>query len=569
MNVSNPVPRVMQLVVAWLTLVVLSGVSTDAANPDSDPDVPTIIKRADIPGLGLAVVTPDELRVSIYGDAKVGQQPATEETVFEAASLTKPVVAYLVMRLVERDVLRLDDRLIELLPSLPLPADDARSQEVTVRMALAHMTGLDGPDDRMLTFAEDPGTTFRFYPAGYRLVQRIIEDKEGASLDVLAKRDVFDPLGMTSSSLVYLTDFADRLATRHGILISPIDRDRDPSLPANAAASLMTTTRDYGLFLQAMLQPKGLSEASVKAMLTPQIKVEDPDVGVAWGIGWGLEPQKGTFFHWGDDGAAKCFTIGSRSDERAMVYFTNSFYGMSIADEMSKRYFPGDKPSVEWLGYKSWDSPYRLARRDILRAFVDGGADAGMQVFEDYESRYESLNIAGVANWMVWLLELRDLHEGRIRVLNWQRGKDPKNVDVFLNLAKSHRALGDYDAAIKTLLEARDLADPSLHTYIDGQVSWVEDSVKANANQGKPPELDPAVYVGSYTIREITEEDGKLWYQREGRPRYLMTWMHGTTFDVEELASFRIRFVLEEGRSVKLIAYDSDGGTDESLRSAD
>lgn len=556
------------LEIAALSLCVpLAMVGVVHADPPAQNCVaPPFMKRADIPGLGMAEVSRDSMEVQVYGEAKVDEQCVTEDTIFEAASLTKPVVAYLVMRLVERGALELDDPLVDLLPTLPLPSDDPRSKKVTVRMALAHMSGLNGADDRTLSFSEDPGTTFRYYPPGYRLVQRVVEHLEKQSLEALAQREVFEPLGMTSSSLRYRPEFAERLATRHNVLGDPIERDRDPDMPANAAASLMTTAGDFGRFLQAMIQPKGLSDASIAAMLAPQINVEEHNDAVAWGIGWGLEPKRGTFFHWGDDGAAKCFTIGSRSSEQAMVYFTNSFYGMSIAGEMSQRVLPGDSPAVKWLKYRTWDSPFRLARRDILRAFVQDGADAGMSTLKDYETRHGELDMSDLANWLAWLLDVRGLHAGRIKLLDWRIRREPDNVDLFLNLAQSQTAIEDYTSAQETLRTVRPKADAALHRYIDGRLDWINGTLLEESNNGTASGLKDEALIGSYGARSISKENNALWYQRDNGPKFKLNWMHDATFSVEEDAAFRIRFVVEDGRATKVVLFDSNGNTGESAR---
>lgn len=450
-----------------------TGLPASAQELTDKTRVEELMSRGEIPGLGLAVVSSNGVNVHIFGDARVGEKTANEETIFEAASLTKPVVAYIVMRLVEQGKLKLDDSLIAILPSLPLPKEDSRSKLVTVRMALSHMSGLEGPDNQTLSFAENPGTKFRYYPAGYRLVQRVVEHLETSDLETIAKREVFSPLGMDSSSLVYKPESANRLATRHNLLSEPIEKVRDAQRPANAAASLFTTAGDYGRFLKEMLMPTGLQEKTVNMMLQPQIEVDDTDGAVAWGVGWGLEPMRGTFFHWGDDGAAKCFTIGSRSKGQAMVYFTNSFHGMCIADDMARRLIDSESPAVEWLDYHKWDSVFRTARQDILRAFVDEGPEAGLSLFNEYQKAHSDLDMSKIARWMSWLLGGRSLYAERITMLNWQVERDPENLDLYLNLLQAHQGIDSSDVIQSQL--AKELMPLALRQEDDvvlNNVAW-------------------------------------------------------------------------------------------------
>ena len=547
-----------------LCLLILGAVSSGAVPTQETCDPPEFMARADIPGLGMAEVTGERIDVSQYGYAEFPDRCITDDTVFEAASLTKPVVAYLVMRLVDQDRLDLDDALIDLLPSLPLPKDDPRSAQVTIRMALAHSTGLQGPDVAELSFVSDPGTTFEYYPAGYRLVQRIVEHLEGETLEAIAQREVFGPLGMDRSTLVFREDLLSRVATRHRMLGDALQRDRDPQSPPNAAASLITTPRDYARFLRAVLGGEELSDSARREMRTPQISGPETEGAVAWGIGWGLEPKRGTFFHWGDDGAAKSFVIGAPEDDRAVVYFANSYYGMAIAGEIAERLVPGESPAVEWLDYSAWDAPRRLARRDSLRAFVEGGADLGMETFERYEREYPDLDMENTAAFLTWVLEGRDLHEGRAKMLEWRIARQPESVEHRLNLAQSLRALGELESAMNTLQNARELADDTVAAQIDIQTAWLEDEVLAKQSEGTAPECSESMLAGDYETWRVFSEQGRLIFQPgEGR-KFTLRWMHGATYALEEVDWFRLSFNVEEGRVSKVIGRYSDGRTAES-----
>src|SRR3954447_5769258 len=106
-------------------------------------DIPALMRVSGIPGLSMAVVQNGRVVwARAFGTVNdSARTPLDTETIFEAASLSKPVFAYIVLRLVDRGQFDLDRPLLEMLP-YPRLADDKRSRRITGRMVLSHGTGL-------------------------------------------------------------------------------------------------------------------------------------------------------------------------------------------------------------------------------------------------------------------------------------------------------------------------------------------------------------------------------------------------------------------------------------------
>jgi CubicO group peptidase (beta-lactamase class C family) len=322
-----------------------------------------------VPGLSLALIEAGRVaQTAAYGvrNGTTGEL-VTDHTVFEAASLSKPVFAYAVLRLVDGGAIGLDEPLAAHLPIYI--ADDARAAAITARHVLTHTTGLPNwrSDKRPLRTYFRPGERFSYSGEGFLYLQRVIERLTGEPLDTLMAHLVFAPLGMRSSSFVWQPHFAADHATPHNEAGEP-GRKLKPH-DANVAWSLHTTTGDYARFLQAVLAGTGLTPANAGLWLTPAVSVPegrfeclDPadasgtDESVAWGLGWGLEPDEGTFFHWGANVGSTGFAIGRPRDGRAFVFFANSDNGLALAPEIVAAAFPGWRPSLAWLGY-SPDEP--------------------------------------------------------------------------------------------------------------------------------------------------------------------------------------------------------------------
>jgi CubicO group peptidase (beta-lactamase class C family) len=326
----------------------------DATIVRLENDIPDLMKMGGVPGLALAVIRGGKTSwVHGFGvkDTKT-RQPVTEETVFEAASLSKPVFAYGVLKLVEQGKLGLDVPLTTYL-SKPYIAGDERLAKITARIVLSHRTGFPNwrGDGNLLTIHFTPGERFSYSGEGFVYLQRVVEQITGKPLNEYMTEAVFTPLGMTSSSYVWRTDFDERTAMGH-------DTDGEPRPlwkpnEAGAASTLNTTAKDYALFVAAVLSGAGLKPSTLREMETTQIAVDpectncterepkEPSKTIFWGLGWGIQrtARGDALWHWGDNGVFKCFVMAEpkkavrdRGVDVAITEFENALKSGGISE---------------------------------------------------------------------------------------------------------------------------------------------------------------------------------------------------------------------------------------------
>jgi CubicO group peptidase (beta-lactamase class C family) len=180
---------------------------------------------------------------------------------------------------------------------------------------------------------------------------------------------VFDPLGMTRTSYVWQEAFAGNAATGTN------EDGRPRPLPhlhqGNAAHSLLTTATDYARFVVAAMSGQGLADTTLAQMLRPHHSAHRPrnptagDPYVFWGLGWGL--QQGTagraLFHWGDNGAWRCYVVVYPERQTGVVYFTNSVQGLSIVRAVVSQVVEDEHWAVDWIGYAQYNQKQTPSRQ--------------------------------------------------------------------------------------------------------------------------------------------------------------------------------------------------------------
>ena len=219
MRTPTTQPRYLALLAAVLVLGLAPRASAAADTGDLFNELPAVIDAAGIPGLSIAVVQHGDITARSFGVCERGENRAVvDTTAFEAASLTKPVFAYGVLRLVERGELDLDRPLTSYV-DFPDIEGDERLHTITARIVLSHTTGFPNwRRNRPLTIGADPGTEFGYSGEGFLFLQKAVEQITGKSGEAFLTTEVLRPLGMTSSFLVWNDSLESRTAVGHDFL---------------------------------------------------------------------------------------------------------------------------------------------------------------------------------------------------------------------------------------------------------------------------------------------------------------------------------------------------------------
>jgi CubicO group peptidase (beta-lactamase class C family) len=307
--------------------------------------IPQLMKDGDVPGLSIALVRNAEVVWHKGFGVRNAEtkEPVDENTIFEAASLTKPVFAYTVLKLVDGGKLDLDTPLNKYLPGKYDVGDDARLEQITARRVLSHTTGFPNwrqpRDSSVLKIHFTPGDRFSYSGEGFVYLAKVVEHITGEKLDALMKRLTLEPLGMTGSNLFWQDNYDKLKIFTHNFAGQPTGQNR--VMKANAAGSLHTTAQDYARFVAAVLKGTGLKKETAKLMLTPQIKVSESGTRnldappaklsqqLSWGLGWGLQSTSEglSFWHWGDNGNTKAYIVAFEKQKMGVVVLTNSATG--------------------------------------------------------------------------------------------------------------------------------------------------------------------------------------------------------------------------------------------------
>jgi CubicO group peptidase (beta-lactamase class C family) len=316
-----------------------------------------------MPGLSIAVINDGKI---VYHRA-VGlanledRTPITDQSIFEAASLSKPVFAFFAMRMSEEGVIDLDRPLFFYLPDADFEIEP-RYRRVTARMVLDHTTGFPNwrwfdpapaeqkvkPGDFYMKF--DPGTQFSYSGEAYNYLSRVIAHNAHANMEQLSElfsSEVGRPVGMRYAYFTWDPFLYDHKVTGY-INGKPSYAAWGAGLPSDnsrtfsAAGGLHTEAVSYSHFLIAVMDGKGLRRRTMDEMLKQQVELPADatsrmnDGDTAWSLGFAMQPTKYgiEYEHGGNNGGFQSGFMFYREKRLGYVFFTNCDKGAEFNKDL-------------------------------------------------------------------------------------------------------------------------------------------------------------------------------------------------------------------------------------------
>lgn len=291
-----------------------------------------------VPGAAVLQIKDHTLAEEVYlGAREAGKGAAVDKhTLFEAASMTKPLAAYAAMQLVAAGKLDLDRPLVSYLGK-PYLTDEPQHEAITARMVLHHSTGLPNwrPDGEPLRVLKQPGSEFTYSGEGFLFLQRVMERITGKDLESQMQDALLKPLKMTHSSLVWQPTRAANAAAGHDDKGS-VKKNRKLYKQPNAAYTLYTTAQDYARFVLEMMKPTQLSSELAQQMMQPA----GPEIenGERYGLGWRIASASNgvRVKHSGSNGTGfRSYVEFSPNTGSGLIILTNATSGAKFWEELA------------------------------------------------------------------------------------------------------------------------------------------------------------------------------------------------------------------------------------------
>jgi CubicO group peptidase (beta-lactamase class C family) len=410
-----------------------------------------------IPGVSLAVIDNNQITFSnSYGIKEAGKiEPVNKGTVFEAASLTKIYLVYVVHKLVDQGLFSLDKPMYQYLDYQPLK-HDARYKLITPRMILSHSSGIENwiwnNKEDTLEIVSNPGERFVYSGEGFQYLAKVIEGVLHQPYEKYMDSMVVQPLKLKDTYFKFNANVPANYATGHTNFCKPVEKWKNEI--AYPASSLNTTANQYPKLLIAMFNGNNLSAAAVKNVLTPTVSLIKDNPLFSMGLGFFMMygNQDTILSFSGDNDGFKAELLYSITKKSGIVFFTNSDRGKLITRRLCQ--LTVDLKVNPMFFEEAQYQQYPSISIDLLKVYKEQKANA---MFEEIEKLHKSDKLSARD-----LNELSDLfmpEDEAIskRILETTIAFYPSSSLAYGFLGDLYFQKKDYDQAYNNLIKAKEL----------------------------------------------------------------------------------------------------------------
>ena len=422
-----------------------------------------------VPGVSIAVINNGKIEwTKSYGIInKESKSPVTEKTLFQSASISKPVTAYGALTLVDQNKAVIDEDINTFLKSWKIPDNEfTQEKKVTIKNLLNHSAGITvhgflgySPDLPVPTLVEvlngtspansDPSVvdkvpeeSFRYSGGGYNIVQQMMIDVEGKPFPEIMNELVLQPLKMDNSSYNQpLTNEQLTIAATGYLPDGSMVKGKRHTYPEMAPAGLWTTAEDLAKFainIQETLKDKsneGLSKDMTTKMLTPFVEEF---------IGLGVFIDKlGDEIYFGHGGWNEGFSS-------ELVAHKNKGYGVVVLTNSNHPNFISELIRSVALTYE-WDNYVQIYKKKDVKFFLDGNFEKSLVQYKNLKK--EDPNNPTISEVNLNGLGYRFLNNDQTNIAHDVFKVNtilyPDSFNVYDSYAEACMKMGEIDLAIK------------------------------------------------------------------------------------------------------------------------
>lgn len=311
----------------------------------------------DVPSVALTYISEGAIRWTLVCGEQEPNVPASLSTLYNTASIAKPVVGEVVLRLASEGRLSLDEPMSAhwIDPDI---AGDPYLDKLTPRIALAHETGFKNwrrQSEGVLAFQWEPGTQRGYSGEGIRYVARFLERKFETPFQALAEEVLFEPAGVDNASFVRETWLTNRVAwrrARDGAWAEPVLYDE-----AQGAGDLWITSQDYARIMLAVLNDSGVSEdlrierRTISRDEVPRlcgherVPIDVCPERMGFGVGWYVyEYEDHTLFaHSGSNNGEKTLALFTADGRLGFAVFANGENGNAVISKIARALYDNER----------------------------------------------------------------------------------------------------------------------------------------------------------------------------------------------------------------------------------